>query len=177
MKKIFILLISAMFVFSACNSGASKQHDFFDIDLGMSEKKLYEIKGEPRRKIETPKYTFYHYTKQEMFGMSNVVLGYTIGENGIVGCSAGFNSSFDNDASYQEGYYNLKEIMISEWGEPIKIIENDTDLKYLCSWGNKNIVLYKSEVEGDIIVTFEINALHPDYLEENPFVTEYWPTE
>ena len=183
MKKIFILLISAMVVFSACNSNSSnsKQHDFFDVDFGMPFDEVLKMKGEPDRQSDDPKWSYCFYNNQEMLGMSHVTLSYQADKNGIVICGANFfgnsDGDFDDDASYQSGYNSLKEILISEWGEPIQLIENDTDFKYFCSWGNKFLKLHKREIEGDILVTLSINAYRPDYLEENAWVTEDFATE
>lgn len=179
MKKMLVTLFSSIIIFCACNSNTStvEHHDFFNIDFGMSTVELLEIEGEPYKeiKIDNKSMTAYWYKDRNILGTENAGLQYFVDENGIASAYVTFGSKYSDNKSYVIEYNTVKQNLISEWGEPIEIMENEADFKYFCSWGNKFLELYKNE--GDSSPVFWVEGFRSDYLEGNPQVTENWTTE
>ena len=176
MKKIVFILIAVTMLFTACNSQPSAKHDFLNVDFGMSTIELLEIEGEPDGDFlpSTSGTTRYSYKNRTAFGMQNVFLAYAVDENGVYQMGAVFHSSYSDNKSYLTEYDIVKKNLISEWGEPIEIIEKEDSLMNICSWGNKFLELYRRE---DNVVIFQVTAYRQDYFDSHPFVTEAWTTE
>lgn len=179
MKKIVLILIAVTMIFTACNSNTEPEakHDFLNVDFGMSTIELLEIEGEPNREFppsSEENVTIYWYSNKNVWGIQDVTLIYSIDENGIDTMAANFHSNYSDNKSYLTEYETVKKNLISEWGEPIETIENETPFKHICSWENKFLELYRRD---DNSMSFRVSAYRQDYLENNPQVTEAWTTE
>ena len=106
--------------------------------------------------------------------MSNVSTLYFIDENGVNSMVAVFNNSYSDNKSYLAEYDTVKEKLISEWGDPIEIIEKEDNFMNICSWGNKFLELYRNDTNS---VIFQVTAYRQDYFDSHPHVTEAWTTE
>lgn len=165
MKKIVLILIAVTMLFTACNSNASAaKHDFRDVDFGMSTIELFEIEGEPDDEHIYGNYADYSYENREAFGVKNAVIEYNIYEKGVGGVAAVFQNEYADNKSYITEYNTVKKNLISAWGEPEKITEDEAEFNFHCSWdsGKKQLNLNKDS-EDDII--FRVEAYSPDYLE------------
>ena len=179
MKKIVFILIAVTMLFTACNSNSepSEKHDFINVDFGMSTIELLEIEGEPYKEIppsSNNNISTYWYNGKSVWGMSNVSTLYFIDENGVNSTVAVFNSSYSDNKSYLTEYDTVKKNLISEWGEPIEIIEKEDSFMNICSWGNKFLELYRNDTNS---VIFQVTAYRQDYFDSHPHVTEAWTTE
>lgn len=178
MKKTVLILISVVMLFTACNSNAepSAKHDFLNVDFGMGTIELLEIEGEPDREIpiSDKNTSVYWYNGKSVWGMSDVSTLYFIDENGVNSMNAVFNSGYSDNKSYLTEYDAVKKNLISEWGEPIEIIEDDDNFKHICGWGNKFLELYRNDTNS---VIFQVTAYRQDYFDSHPHVTEAWTTE
>lgn len=134
MKKIFIMLLSAMLLLTACNSSPSEKHDFGNVDFGMSEIELFKIEGEPDTKT-TSSYVYYG---KEIFGLSDAFMAYTLDENGICAIFVNYEHDYIDNKSYITEYNIVKENLISEWGEPQTVTEDNENFIYKCEWDNDN---------------------------------------
>lgn len=165
MKKIVLILIAVTMLFTACNSNASAaKHDFRDVDFGMSTIELFEIEGEPDDEFTGYHLARYNYNNKKIFGIQNVAIEYIIYENGVGGAEATFQNEYADNKSYITEYNTVKKNLISTWGEPEKITEDEVEFNFHCSWdsGKKQLNLNKDS-EDDII--FRVVAYSPDYLE------------
>ena len=166
MKKIVFILIAVTMLFTACNSNSpsSAKHDFRDIDFGMSTIELSEIEGEPDNEITGDNLTTYYYSNKEVFGVKNAVIEYSIYENGVGGVCAKFQNEYADNKSYITEYNTVKKNLISAWGEPEKITEDEAEFNFQCSWdsGKKQLNLNKNSTEN---IMFRVEVYSSDYLE------------
>lgn len=178
MKKIVFILIAITMLFTACNSKPSAKEDFLKANLGMSTIELFDIFGEPDREIppltDGNNITVYWYNNRTAFEMQNVLLTFSVDESGVCSMAANFHSNYSDNKSYLTEFEAVKKQLISEWGEPVETIENESPFKHICSWGNKFLELYRRD---DNSVTFHVSVYRSEYLEDNPWVTEAWATE
>lgn len=167
MKKIVVILIAVTMLFTACNSNSasSSKHDFRDVDFGMSTIELFEIEGEPDDEI-THGIAWYFYKNREAFGLNNVELQYHVDENGVGWAHANFQNEYADNKSYIMEYNTVKENLISAWGEPEKIDEDEEKFDFICTWdtGYKQLSLNKNS-EGNVV--FTADAFSPEYIKSS----------
>lgn len=162
MKKIVFTLVTAIMLFTACNSTV-EHHDFRGIDFGMSSIELLEIEGEPH--VEFPANDdvhVYNYDNRQSFGIDNAYLVYYVDINGVASAYAMYTNKYPDNKSYLIEYQTIKENLIAEWGNPIEVSESEEDFNYLCSWGTKFLEMYRDE---DNAVKLQVRAYRPDYYE------------
>lgn len=179
MKKIVFILIALTMLFTACNSNAEPEvkHDFLNVDFGMSTVELLDVEGEPYKEIPPSSdnnISVYWYKYNSVWEMPDVSVTYFVDENGVSSMVAAFSSKYSDNKSYLTEYDTVKKNLISEWGEPIKLVGDEDNFVHICSWGNKFLELYRNE---DNSIIFRVSAYRQDYLENNPQVTEAWKTE
>lgn len=148
MKKTVIILsfIMSMIMFASCgNNTTSEKHDFLNIDIGMSTIELFEIEGKPDSEISSAPIASYCYYSREAFGVANADITYFVDEDGITGAMAVYKNTYADNKSYQIEYQTIKENLITEWGEPTNIAENDEEFNYSCGWDNKYLDMYREE--------------------------------
>ncbi len=176
MKKMVFVFITAVMLFSSCssNSEPSAKRDFFNVDFGMSTIELFDIEGKPDKEHPNAKISMYNYFNRVFLGMPNSTMSYLVDKNGVLSGSVGFNNVYSDNKSYITEYENVKEKLISEWGDPIETIDNEDSFMHICSWGNKFLELYRKD---DNSVIFSVSAYRQEYIDDNAWVTEAWTNQ
>lgn len=166
MKKIVVILIAVTMLFTACssNSASSSKHDFRDVDFGMSTIELFEIEGEPDDEITGDDLSIYYYNNREAFGVENAMLQYHVDKNGVGLVNVTFQNEYSDDKSYITEYNTVKKNLITAWGEPESITENEDEFKFNCTWENKSLSLNKNS-EGKAFLS--VGASSIEYLESS----------
>ena len=164
MKKIVFILIAVTMLFTACNSNSpsSAKHDFRNIDFGMSTIELFEIEGEPDDEFVGDDLAWYSYENKEAFGVKNVSIEYRTDENGVCYAKADFQNEYADNKSYITEYNTVKKNLISAWGEPQNIDEDEEKLQFNCSWENKFLTL---NINPEDEAFFQLSVFSNDYLD------------
>lgn len=164
MKKNVVILIAVTILFAACNSNSpsAAKHDFRDVDFGMSTIELFEIEGEPDDEFVYGDYANYSYENKEAFGLKNVEIEYSVYDYGIGYATATFKNEYADNKSYIAEYNTVKKNLISAWGEPASISEDEDEFKFSCAWENKFLSLNRNS-EGNAY--FQVNAFSSEYWE------------
>lgn len=116
MKKIFIAILSAVMLMTACSSG-KPSHDFLNVDFGMSTLEIIEVEGEASE-FSAPESGLLYYENKTVFGVDNAKITYTIDESGLTFIICDYQNQYADLKSYQQEAEIIKENMTTIYGEP-----------------------------------------------------------
>lgn len=122
MKKIFLIALTAVMIFTACSSNKAI-HDFVSVDFGMSTIEVIDAFGEPDKSSSIEDGMLFYYDKT-VFGVANTHVAYTIKENGLAFVFCAYLNQYADLKSYQQEADIIKQNMIIAYGEPKTQNEN-----------------------------------------------------
>lgn len=153
MKKIFIAILSAVMLMTACSSG-KPSHDFINVDFGMSTLEIIEAEGEPSV-YSSKENGLLYYDNKTVFGVNNAQIKYRIDENGLTFIICDYQNQYADLKSYQQEAEIIKENMIAIYGEPSS--QDDSSVMWDGSdnsfgWGSF-LLLMPNEESTNITIT------------------------